>query len=356
MTMLIPRLCSIFVLLSLISCQMVHQEVRMNQIQVIGSHNSYKIAIDPILLEHIRRENRGAADSLEYSHPSLLTQLDMGLRNLEIDVLYDPLGGYYTNPLGLGILREQGIEPRPFDKEGKLNQPGLKVFHIPEIDFRSHNLLFSETLEQLKKWSDKHPDHLPITILINAKDSKSDFGRAPLVFTKFALDSIDDEIAAYLGMDSVLVPDDVRGEYENLEQAVLNAGWPTLEKSRGKFLFVLDEKGEKRDRYLDGHPSLKGRMMFANSPEGTPESAFRVINNPIGSFDEIQRLVSAGYMIRTRADASTVEARANDYLRFEKAVESGAQVISTDFYIPSQLFESNFQIIFKDGRYEKVPE
>lgn len=326
----------------------------MNQVQVIGSHNSYKIAIEPALLEYIYQQNSGWADGLQYSHPPLVEQLDIGLRNLEIDVLYDPQGGYYTEPLGLEILRERGTEPLPYDEDGKLKQPGLKVFHIPDVDFRSHNLLFSETLQLLKRWSDGQPDHLPITILVNAKDSGSDFGRTPLPFSKEALGSIDDEIRTYLGDDKVLSPDEIRGDFDSLEQAVLNGGWPTLAQSRGKFLFVLDEKGEKHDRYLDGHPSLRGRMMFTNSPEGTPESAFRVINNPLRDFDEIQRLVKAGYMIRTRADANTVEARNNDYERFEKALMSGAQVISTDFYIPSQLFDSDFQIIFDDGRYERL--
>lgn len=342
----------LFLSASLASCQ--HSAIRMNEVQVIGSHNSYKIAIEPALLAYIGEQNPGWADSLEYSHPTLTKQLDLGLRNLEIDVLYDPEGGYHANPLGLDIVRQLGIEPLPFDEEKKLSQPGLKVFHIQDVDFRSHNLLFSETLALLKHWSDANPDHLPITILINAKDSSSDFGRKPLVFSKEALGTIDEEIFSYLGAQEVVTPDAVRGEYDTLEQAVLDGGWPTLEESRGKFLFVLDEKGEKRDRYIDGHPSLQGRMMFTNSPEGTPESAFRVINDSVRDFNEIKRLVNAGYMVRTRADAGTKEARNNDYERFEKAMASGAQVISTDFYIPSQLFVSDFQIIFEDGRYERV--
>lgn len=337
---------------SLASCD--QSAIRMNEVQVIGSHNSYKIAIEPALLAYIGEQNPDWANSLEYSHPTLTKQLDLGLRNLEIDVLYDPEGGYHANPLGLNIVRQLGIEPLPFDEDKKLSQPGLKVFHIQDVDFRSHNLLFSETLTLLKHWSDAHPDHLPITILINAKDSSSDFGRKPLVFSKEALGTIDEEIFSYLGTEEIITPDDVRGEYNTLEQAVLDGGWPTLEESRGKFLFVLDEREPKRDRYIDGHPSLRERAMFTNSAEGRPESAFRVINNPVRDLAEIKRLVAAGYMVRTRADANTVEARENNYERFEKAVESGAQVISTDYYIPSMHFASDFQIIFDDGRYERV--
>jgi hypothetical protein len=53
-------------------------------------------------------------------------------------------------------------------------------------------------------------------------------------------------------------------------------------------------------------------------------------NDPVGSQKEIRRLVAAGFMVRTRADADLVEVRAKDRGRFESAVASGAQWISTD--------------------------
>ncbi|HSI74465.1 MAG TPA: Ca2+-dependent phosphoinositide-specific phospholipase C [Lunatimonas sp.] len=67
----------------------------------------------------------------------------------------------------------------------------------------------------------------------------------------------------------------------------------------------------------------------------------------------MKNLVALGYMVRTRADADTREARENDYNRFEKAMESGAQVITTDYYIPSKLFKSDFKVVFDDGSYER---
>lgn len=51
-------------------------------------------------------------------------------------------------------------------------------------------------------------------------------------------------------------------------------------------------------------------------------------------FDRIQADVRAGYIVRTRADDSTTEARSNDHARFEKALASGAQYISTDYPTP----------------------
>jgi hypothetical protein len=138
----------------------------------------------------------------------------------------------------------------------------------------------------------------------------------------------------------------VRGSFETLESAILKTGWPDLNKIKGKVLFVLDASGKKNDLYKVGHPSLSGRIMFINAEEGQPEAAFRILNNPFISFKKIRILVSKGYLVRTRADANTIEARMNDFSRWEKAKESGAQVITTDYYVPSVLFESEYAIRF----------
>ncbi len=45
----------------------------------------------------------------------------------------------------------------------------------------------------------------------------------------------------------MITPDDVRGKYSSLKEAVLKQGWPELDRVKGKFLFVLDEGGTKRE-------------------------------------------------------------------------------------------------------------
>ena len=47
----------------------------------------------------------------------------------------------------------------------------------------------------------------------------------------------------------------------------------------------------------------------------------------------IQQLVKEGFIVRTRADADLVEARANDVTRRDLALRSGAQIVSTDFEV-----------------------
>jgi hypothetical protein len=88
--------------------------------------------------------------------------------------------------------------------------------------------------------------------------------------------------------------------------------------------------------------------MFTNAPEGHPANAIMIINDPIGQFEEIQRLVKAGYMVRTRADADTREARDNDTRRRAAAFASGAQAISTDYYMPATHFGNQYQVILPE--------
>ena len=95
-------------------------------------------------------------------------------------------------------------------------------------------------------------------------------------------------------------------------------------------------------------------MMFTTSLPGNPESAFLILNDPIKQLEDIKKWVASGYMVRTRADAGTWEARKNDYSKWEAALKSGAQVISTDYYLPDTIVNPSFQIKFKDGYTQTV--
>lgn len=344
----------LLVLLSIACIDKKERSIKLNDLQVIGSHNSYKIPIEQPLWNYLYKQDSVGANKLQYGHIPIEAQLDLGLRSLEFDVYYDPKGGYYSNPKGLDIVKSFGKEPLVYDKENKLSQPGLKMFHIQDIDFRSHYLLFKDGLKALKKWSDNHPDHTPVFITMNAKDDNNRDLREPLPFTKLALDSIDIEIRSVFDDSQLITPDLVRGKFKSLEMAILKKGWPNLNDVKGRFLFILDEKEDKISRYLDGHPSLKNRVLFVNSKEGNPEAAFRIVNNPIKDFEYIKELVANGYIVRTRADDGTKESRTNDYTKFNKAKASGAQIISTDFYIPSSLFKSDYKVVFKNGTYERI--
>lgn len=319
-------------------------KLKLNQLQVIGSHNSYKIAIEPALFELLQRKDSRMA-SLQYGHIPITEQLDMGLRNLEIDVFADSKGGKYAHPKGL----ELATPDQPYDPDGEMDAPGFKVFHILDVDFRSWTPTFKECLLKLKSWSYANPGHIPIFITLEPKDGEaSRFGSEPETFTTSLFDDLDAAIRTYLGDDKLITPDMVRGKYTTLEEAVLKNNWPDLKQARGKFLFLLDNSDKKMRLYMQGHPSLKGRVAFVNAAPGTPEAAAMFRNEPAA---EIAELVKKGYIIRTRADSETKEARENNYSRFTAAKNSGAQIITTDYYKASTLFNSTYKVNFDDGTY-----
>src|SRR5204862_476432 len=73
---------------------------------------------------------------------------------------------------------------------------------------------------------------------------------------------------------------DVRGTDPSLGHAVRTRGWPTLGAVRGRVLFALDNEGFASVE-LQGHPSLRGRILFAPSSPGTDDAAFAKLNDPI---------------------------------------------------------------------------
>ncbi|GAB3162620.1 phosphatidylinositol-specific phospholipase C1-like protein [Telluribacter humicola] len=327
--------------------------IPLNHIQVIGSHNSYKQAIDPALFQMLKQTSGDMANGIDYSHISIIEQLNMGLGNLEIDIYADAEGGKYAHPKGLDWVNNQA---KAYDPEKQMMKPGFKIFHIQEIDFRSHYLTLENCLQDLKQWSDQNPGHQPVFITMNAKDQaiKREGFTVPEKFTSAVLDQLDRVILDKLGKDKLITPDQVRGKYSTLEEAVLQGNWPSLQEAKGKFIFVLDEKDEKRATYIQDHPSLKGRVLFANAEPGTPEAAILIMNDPVKEADRIQKLVKKGYIVRTRADANTTQARTNDRSQYEAALKSGAQIITTDYYQKSTHFVSDYEVSFEGNQYFRL--
>jgi hypothetical protein len=169
----------------------------------------------------------------------------------------------------------------------------------------------------------------------------------PEPFTPAIFDELDKALEEGLGKEHLITPDMVRGQYATLESAVLSDNWPRLKAARGRFLFILDDHDRKRDLYIAGHPSLKGRVLFVNAEPGTPEAATMIRNNP--TVPEIRGFVEKGYIVRTRADADTKEARLNDKTDFMAACASGAQIITTDYYRKSTHFKSDYVVSFEGG-------
>jgi hypothetical protein len=263
--------------------------LRLNQVQVLGTHNSYH-----------RRPSSGVPGSWSnYEHPALPVQLgEQGVRSVELDVS---------------------------------NTNGFAVEHDPFFDDRSNCSPLSACLERLRRWSDEHPGHIPVFVLLEPKDPSPVFDPVRDDWDARAFRKLDRTVRSVLGPSDLVTPDDVRGDAPTLRKAVLEHGWPKLEDVRGKFVVVLNRVALRRE-YIGDTRSLEGRPMFVPAYEYAPSAAFIEHDQP--NRGEIRRLVRKGFIVRTRADADGVEVQADDRSRSLAAIESGAQIISTDYPVP----------------------
>jgi hypothetical protein len=274
--------------------------LRINQIQFVGSHNSYKQAMSQNHFQALTKRNPTAARGLQYAHVPLIDQLNLGIRKLELDIFWTP--------------------------------PWFTVGHVQEIDMNSHCATLTDCLKTLTLWSRHNNTHVPIWISLNAKDANIAGLPKPKRFTAAAFNTLDQTLLTHLH-GKLITPAAIK--------VTEQPEWPTLAASRGRFLVILDEGGAKRDLYAQ---HWRARPMFINVARNHPAAAVMIINDPVRAMAQIQKLVQQGYMVRTRADADTQEARSNDTARREAAFKSGAQAVSTDYYLPGQSFDNDYVV------------
>jgi hypothetical protein len=307
----------------------VANDLRLDQIQAIGTHNSFHVEADPAELALLDQLAPGASAERRYTHRPLAEQLDdQRVRQLELDVYLDSDGGRYADPV---LRRQAGLGPY----DPAMAEPGIKVLHEQDVDYHSRCLSLVACLTEVKEWSDDHRQHVPIAIHIQLKDGALIFPvpdqAVPERWEPAQMDELDAEIASVFPGDRIITPDDVRGDEATLDEAVRAHRWPTLGESRGKVLFLMINADEYRTAYLTGHDALRGRILFTNAPPGEPDAAYVGIDDPIANQERISDLVAQGYLVRTRSDDPKVQVQAGDTARLEAALASGAQWVSTDY-------------------------
>lgn len=303
--------------------------VGLDEIQVLAAHNAYHLQGPQALLDAITQVLPELTPTIEYSHPTLTEQLDLGVRSVELDVFEDPDGGRFAAPKAVELLGLDPVDPAMAD-------PGFKVFHVQEVDFRSTCPTFVACLTELRDWSDAHEDHVPIVVQIELKDGAIpdplNLGFVqPIPATAATFSALEAEIRAVLDEARIVTVADVQGDHPTLGAAIAEDGWPDVDDLRGRFVFALDDHGGKRDLYRGLHPDTRDRLIFVDAAPPEDDAAFAVVNDPVADSALIRELVGEGMLVRTRSDADTVEARAGDTSRREAAFASGAQLVSTDF-------------------------
>lgn len=271
--------------------------LRFHHLQAKGTHNS----------THVQTANR---PEWRYTHRPLDEQAaSQGVRQFELDLWFD-------------------------DDTG-----GYEVLHIPFLDEGTTCRALTDCLGVLKGWSDANPDHHPLFVLVEVKDGWDEH------VGPSRLDALDEALLSVWPEDRLVTPAFVQGDAATLRDGVA-AGWPTLGVLRGRALFVLHEGGAWRDAYTLGL-TVADRPLFPDAfgDIDLPIAAVHTLNDPFDA--RIPAVVDAGHLVRTRADADTVQARSNDTTQRDQALASGAHFVSTDF--PAPVDWTEYRVEIPDG-------
>ncbi|MFJ9591156.1 Ca2+-dependent phosphoinositide-specific phospholipase C [Streptomyces virginiae] len=170
----------------------VSEDTKLDRITFSGNHNAYEKA----------------------TYGRLTDALEAGSRLLEIDVYTDPVSGWvvsHSNPLS---SNSNCTRRNIFDKEVK-------------------NGDLADCLTDLRRWSEAHPGHDPVYVKLEMKWGF--YGRADM-----APADLDRLIAKRLGSSRVFKPADLTGTaYPDADAATRADAWPSLARTRGRFLFYV---------------------------------------------------------------------------------------------------------------------
>jgi hypothetical protein len=251
--------------------------LHLNDIQMEGSHNSYHV-----------ETTGGIIPAWAYTHKPLDVQLaTQGVRQFELDI-------HYAGP------------------------SNFTVGHVPPDIGTTCNSL-PQCLGVMKTWSDAHPRHAPLVVLIEQKD---EFDGMKI---SGHYDELDATLLSVWPRERIITPDEVRGQRATLREAVTTDGWPTLGKTRGRILFAFI--GDSTE-YMNGHPNLENRVVFPRANVSDAFAAFVLMDNAQSSEAEITNAVRQGFIVRTRYNGE--ELRLVPEV-LNAAQRGGAQCLSGDF-------------------------
>lgn len=286
-----------------------------NEFQCIGTHNSYKILqpdyaywLTSTFFDLFGEDG----EAMTYEHEDLTTQLNMGVRSFEWDICeYDNL------------------------------YEGYMIQHDSYVDQCSSIPNLELALEELVMWSDYNEDHMPITILIEFKDSLLPALTSGDVTTASQVVSVTDVFSEILG-DKLYLPSEMVGDYSTMEEMRLADDYPTLDELQGKIIVII-HTGDACDDY-DESIDFEDQVFFLSCD--SVDSCFALATNPFYNSSIIYTAQEQGYLVRTLISPYLGY---ND-LRSEAGYSSGANILSSDYIYEYQ--ETEYLSITRiDGEY-----
>ncbi len=226
----------------------LQNDVKLVDVQFLGTHNSYKKEKSTLEKFYSKLSADLAEGNYDFETPT--EQLNAGVRSMEFDLF------------------------------GKKNRSGVTFhsFHIGYADMSSTSFDFAMCLEELDLWSLNHPDHLPITIILEPKERGGAFPYLPI--KDEWLDDLDALIKSKI--TNLFTPSQAFEGYKNINEMRASKDSPTLKETMGKIIFILHPSSFS-ETYIDLDRTYKTQAMFPSGyfwwDKTVAEQQFVIINN-----------------------------------------------------------------------------
>jgi hypothetical protein len=305
------------------------EQIRLNDIQMLASHNSYK-KTGPALGRFFvgLGENFDEARALNYGYKTLTYQLENGIRSMEWDL--------------------------------RLRHEQFELTHVPIVDNSSVAPSVSLALEELNLFSEHNPNHLPVIIILEIKSDWMMLDPALKEIKNDELKQLDQLLINTLGNHLYKPNDFMRDMQEihhfdetlSMRDVIQNYGWPSIKSLLGKYLFVIHASGYTTP-YYEQDTTFASQAMFLSvyaSQIERPYASFVIQNTP--DIEIIQPLVNQNFIVRTRIDSNLIF----DQSRFQTAIESKAQILTSDFIIGRSDLTPELMISLQDHKMIIIKE
>lgn len=283
----------------------IEDGIKLNEIAILGTHNSYQTLatsetrflmgiIDAITLKKL------GLNTFDFEMDTLTEQLEMGVRNVEIDI-------------------------ETLDKDNRIE---FKVTHNSLIDNASSAYDFKKALKEIKMWSDNNPNHIPVIIIVEPKSFVIEINGMKKFSLEYAKE-LEKIVADTLG-ESLLTPADMLRDYESFKEMREKDDWISLKEAQGKILVLLHDC-DVTESYIALDETIRTQKMFPMlryDDRNESYTSFILENDPWNADSrKSESLDKYNLIIRTRADKYPNYSAE----RYEVTENCGSQIITTDF-------------------------
>ncbi len=269
--------------------------IKLNDVQYLASHNSYKKKGSNIGHFFVGLgSNFDEAKAMNYHNKTLTDQLFSGIRSFEFDV--------------------------------RLRNDTFMLTHVPLVDNSSVAPQLAYALEEIKLFSTYHPNHFPIIILMEIKDDWMMLDPALRTIGSSELNTLNELVKNTMG-HHLFSPIDVIIDQLSLKASIEMHGWPSIQSLLGKVMFVL-HAGSFVEPYVALDEDLSSLHMFPSVYADQTHrhyTSFIIENNPLSTM--IPTWVQSHFIVRTRIDSELI-------IKPEERIQgvlSGAQLLTSDY-------------------------